>query len=54
MVSTYIRHGRSNEANSRRWMTHHLDNTMDEFVLAFAPMTSNQSQRGILAFKEFG
>jgi hypothetical protein len=42
------------EANSRRWMTHHLDNTMDEFVLAFAPMTSNQSQRGILAFKEFG
>lgn len=41
-------------SNYRSWLTNTIDGTFDEFVLAFAPMTSNQSQRGLLGWKEFG
>jgi len=36
------------------WLTQKINNTFDEYVLAFTPLTTNQSLRGILAWKEYG
>ena len=36
------------------WLTQKIDNTFDEYVLAFSPSTTNQTLKGILAWKEYG
>lgn len=38
----------------RMWAGQNLDNTFDEYVLAFEPLTTNQSHKGVLTMQEYG
>jgi len=40
--------------NYEAWFTQSAADVFDEYVLAFSPVTTNQSRYGILTWKEFG
>ena len=35
------------------WLTHGIDNTMDEYVIGYMPTTANQSVNAVLNFEEY-
>lgn len=39
--------------NYRSWLTQNIDDTFDEYVLAYLSASNNQDLRGILTYKEF-